>query len=138
MRRRPCGRQCCAPLTPPFTADSVVRQVVTQICQILIEVHQRSHSSSRGCTIVPLRRSAVHCEDFCVFCNLISRCALALAQGCPLPSHESSQLSAINGPCQGRSAVLVSSEDYQDHLAACASLTTGLVSRVAVAGRPLV
>jgi len=42
MRRRPCGRQCCAPLTPPFTADSVVRQVVTQICQILIEVHQRS------------------------------------------------------------------------------------------------
>jgi len=77
-------------------------------------------------------------KTFVFFCNLISRCALALAQGCPLPSHESSQLSAINGPCQGRSAVLVSSEDYQDHLAACASLTTGLVSRVAVAGRPLV
>ena len=53
----------------------------------------------KGCTIVPLRESAVHFEDLCVFCNLFSRCALALAQGCPLPNHESSQLNAINGPC---------------------------------------
>ena len=41
-------------------------------------------------------------EDLCVLCNLISRCALALAQGCPLPNHESSQLNAINGPCIGK------------------------------------
>ena len=56
----------------------------------------------KGCTIVPLRKSANHFEDFCVFCNLISRCALAFAQGCPLPSHESSQLSTINGLCIGK------------------------------------
>ena len=51
---------------------------------------------------MPLRESAVHFEDLCVFCNLFSRCAFALVKAVLLPNHESSQLNAINGPCIGK------------------------------------